>query len=110
MEPKTKATTCLCLRDGLQFANPSIVALAAYRIYGHRIVVADKDTDRGVVWGSRKGVVDKYLAQVDADMIINNVLEEVRAPLSHVQTDLMISTGYTHSLYNHVYYIPYMRG
>jgi len=72
---------CLCPLNGLQFANPSIVALAAYKVYGHRIVVADKDTDRSVMWGSKKEAVDKYLAEVDADMIINNVLDEVRAPL-----------------------------
>ena len=72
---------CLCPLNGLQFANPSIVALAAYKVYGHRIVVADKDTDRSVMWGSNKEAVDKYLAEVDADMIINNVLDEIRAPL-----------------------------
>ncbi|KAI5811092.1 hypothetical protein DFH27DRAFT_531396 [Peziza echinospora] len=72
---------CLCPLNGLQFATPSLVALAVYKIYGHRIVVADKETDRSVMWGSKKDAVDKYLAQVDADMIIDNVLEEVRAPL-----------------------------
>lgn len=58
--------------------------LAAFKIYGHRIIVADKDTDRSIMWGSKKEAVDKYLAQVDADMIINNVLEEIRAPLWHI--------------------------
>ncbi|KAF8425116.1 hypothetical protein EV426DRAFT_596394 [Tirmania nivea] len=72
---------CLCPVNGLRFANPSIVALAAYKVYGHRIVVADKDMDRSVMWGSKKEAVDKYLAEVDAGMIISNVLDEVRAPL-----------------------------
>lgn len=72
---------CLCPVNGLGFANPSIVALAAYKIYGHRIVVADANTDRSVMWGSNKEAVGIYLAQVDADMIINDVLEEIRAPL-----------------------------
>ena len=43
--------------------------------------MADKDTDRSVMWGSKKEAVNKYLAEVDADMIINNVLDEIRAPL-----------------------------
>lgn len=66
---------------GVDFLTPSVVCLAAKKVYRHRIVVARPEDDRSIQYGSHLSSVAMLLKGVDADQIINSVISEVEVPL-----------------------------
>ena len=65
----------------LNYCTPSLVALAARKIYPHRIVLANSKTERSLQWGSDPRVVDEILQGLTADDAIEATLSAVEAPL-----------------------------
>jgi hypothetical protein len=66
----------------LDFVTPALVSLAAFKVYNHRLEIAQKAEDeRSVLWGSSPAAVEEYLRQVDAEAVIEEVLNSVKAPL-----------------------------
>lgn len=59
---------------GIDFVTPSIVALAARKVFRHRIVVATPGDDRSLQYGSDLGAVSNILADVTPDSILDGVL------------------------------------
>ncbi|EPS32357.1 hypothetical protein PDE_07317 [Penicillium oxalicum 114-2] len=60
---------------GIDYLTPSIVALAARKVLRHRIIVANPDRDRSLLYGSDLQMVSRILANVTADSILDGVLE-----------------------------------
>ncbi|KAK6436873.1 hypothetical protein LTR95_006930 [Oleoguttula sp. CCFEE 5521] len=66
---------------GLDYVPPSLVALAARKVYGHRLVLATPQTERSLQWGSDPDGVSNLLEGVTVDDVIERVLEDTDAPL-----------------------------
>ncbi|GAB1314147.1 magnesium chelatase [Madurella fahalii] len=66
---------------GLDFVTPSLVALAAKKVYLHRIqVVADPERERSMQWGSELGAVRALLEGVGPEEVIEDVIGLVAVP------------------------------
>ncbi|KAL2368861.1 hypothetical protein BDBG_08311 [Blastomyces gilchristii SLH14081] len=74
-------TRCLAPLQRVDYVFPSLVALAARRVYRHRIYVAEPANDRSLMYGSSLKAVDLVLAGASPEMIIEEVLADVEAPL-----------------------------
>ncbi|KAF3400248.1 hypothetical protein DPV78_005495 [Talaromyces pinophilus] len=66
---------------GIDYLTPSVVCLAAKKVYRHRIVVAKPEDDRSLQYGSHLSSVAMLLKGVDPDQIIDSVISEVEVPL-----------------------------
>lgn len=74
-------TKSLATLHGLDYVTPSLVALAVKKIYMHRIVIVQPEEERSTQWGSRIDDVADLLEGVDAEVVIDDVLGSVEAPL-----------------------------
>ncbi|KAJ5160210.1 uncharacterized protein N7482_007214 [Penicillium canariense] len=59
---------------GIDYLTPSIVALAARKVFRHRIVVTAPGDDRSLQYGSDLAAVSHVLADVTPDSILDGVL------------------------------------
>ncbi|KAJ5122513.1 hypothetical protein N7526_009450 [Penicillium atrosanguineum] len=59
---------------GIDYLTPSIVALAARKVFRHRIVVANPEDDRSLQYGSGLGAISSVLVDVTPDSILDGVL------------------------------------
>lgn len=66
---------------GLDYVPPSLVALAARKIYPHRLVLATDKTERSLLWGSDPRAIRDLMQDVTIEDAIENVLGSVEAPL-----------------------------
>ncbi|KAK8189354.1 uncharacterized protein BKA78DRAFT_332437 [Phyllosticta capitalensis] len=66
---------------GLDFVTPSLVALAARKIYPHRIVLTTPENERSLQWGSDIEAVRQMLDGVVVEDVIDDVLAQVEVPL-----------------------------
>ncbi|OIW29804.1 hypothetical protein CONLIGDRAFT_680620 [Coniochaeta ligniaria NRRL 30616] len=74
-------TRSLAPLHGLDYATPSLVRLAARKVYLHRIRVVAPERERSVQWGSELAAVEAVLDGVGAGDVIEDVLGMVTAPL-----------------------------
>jgi len=58
-----------------------LVALAARKVFTHRILVATPETERSMQWGSDYSVVADALAGMTPERIVEEVLASVECPL-----------------------------
>ncbi len=63
------------------FVSPSLVALAARKIYPHRIELATPAEERSMQWGSEWGPVERMLQGKTPELILEEVLQAVEVPL-----------------------------
>ena len=78
-------TSC-CVRilpplHGLSYVTPSFVALAARKVFPHRIEITTAENERSMQWGSDLDAVTDSLKEIDPDTVIEQVLDEVDIPL-----------------------------
>lgn len=66
---------------GLNYVTPSLVALAARKIYPHRIAITTPERERSMQWGSQLEAVKAVLEGVTPEIVIEEVLESVEVPL-----------------------------
>jgi hypothetical protein len=66
---------------GLDYIPPSLVALAARKIYPHRIVLTAPEDERSMQWGSSLEAVKAVLDGVTGEDVIEEVLQSVEVPL-----------------------------
>ena len=59
---------------GIDYLTPSIVALAARKVFRHRIIVTAPSEDRSLQYGSDLHAVSHVLADVTPDSILDGVL------------------------------------
>jgi MoxR-like ATPase len=69
-----KLTRCLAPFHGLDYATPSLVALAARKIYLHRIQIVKPEKERSMQWGSDVDAVATLLEGIGAEDVIEDVL------------------------------------
>jgi MoxR-like ATPase len=65
----------------LTYAPPSLVDLAARKVYAHRLILATPNTERSLQWGSDFRAVEQVLKDVTVADAIESVLSSVEAPL-----------------------------
>ncbi|KAF1921295.1 hypothetical protein BDU57DRAFT_435431 [Ampelomyces quisqualis] len=65
----------------LDYISPSLIALAARKIYPHRIVITAPENERSMQWGSSLEAVKAVLDGVTAEDVIEEVLQSVEVPL-----------------------------
>lgn len=66
---------------GLDYVSPSLVALAARKIYPHRINITTPEKERSMQWGSSLEAVKAVLEGVTVEDVIEEVLQSVEVPL-----------------------------
>lgn len=66
---------------GIDFVTPSLVALAARKIFPHRILLVQPENERSLQWGSSLDAVREALDGVTVDDVIEDILEEVEVPV-----------------------------
>jgi hypothetical protein len=78
----THLARCLAPLHRIDYVTPALVALAARKVYLHRVrVVADPEKERSVQWGSSVDAVGAMLEHVGPEDVIEDVLDMVAAPL-----------------------------
>lgn len=66
---------------GLDYVTPALVALAARKVYLHRIKLVAPEHERSMQWGSDLAAVEAILEGVGPEEVIEDVLEVVAAPV-----------------------------
>ena len=66
---------------GLSYVTPSLVALAARKVFPHRVEIAASEDERSMQWGSDKNAVAAYLKDMTPEKVIEDILEQVEVPL-----------------------------
>ncbi|KAK4696517.1 hypothetical protein P7C71_g1412, partial [Lecanoromycetidae sp. Uapishka_2] len=72
---------CLAPLHGLKFVTPSLVALAARKIYSHRISILNAQDERSMQYGSDLAAVKTILEGITPEQVIDFVLDEIEVPL-----------------------------
>lgn len=72
---------CLAPLSGLDYVTPSLVAIAARKVYPHRIILTVPERDRSLQYGSELAAVKAMLEGVTPEAVIEDVLTAVEAPL-----------------------------
>jgi hypothetical protein len=65
----------------MAFVTPTLVALAAKKIYPHRIEIVESAKERSMQWGSDLNTVAAALEGVGPETVIEDVLGMVEVPL-----------------------------
>ncbi|RKF55611.1 hypothetical protein OnM2_088007 [Erysiphe neolycopersici] len=71
-----KLARCLATLHNLSFVTPSLITLAARKIYLHRIQIVKPKYERSMQWGSDIGAVAALLNGVTVEDILDEVLGE----------------------------------
>lgn len=77
----TDTNSALAPLHGLNYVSPSLVALAARKVYPHRITITSPEDERSMQWGSSLDAVKTVLEGVTAEDVIEEVLQSVEVPL-----------------------------
>ena len=72
---------CLAPLHGVDYATPALVALAARKVYLHRLEIAGPEAERSVQWGGDVRAVEALLEGVGPEEVIEDVLGMVAAPV-----------------------------
>lgn len=65
----------------MNFVTPSLVALAARKIYPHRLSICSPEKERSMQYGSDLEAVHKAMEGLTPDDVIEAVLNSVECPL-----------------------------
>lgn len=76
-----KLSRALAPLHNLDYIPPALVALAARKVYAHRLVLATADNEKSLLWGSDPEAVEELLRGVTVQDVIEEVLVSVEAPL-----------------------------
>ena len=78
-----RADNCRCLAPlhSLNYVTPSLVALAARKVFPHRISIATPNNELSMQWGSDYEAVKTMLDNSTPEDIIDEVLGNVESPL-----------------------------
>lgn len=74
-------TRCLAPLHGLNFVTPSLVSLAARKIYPHRTIITNATNERSLQYGSDLSAVSALLEGVNPELVLDEVLKRVDVPL-----------------------------
>ena len=65
---------------GIDYVTPSLVALAAKKVYPHRIIIALPSRERSTQYGTDLSTAFDLVNDLDAEKVIQNVLDRVDCP------------------------------
>lgn len=65
---------------GIDYVTPALVALAAKKIYPHRIVIASPSRERSTLYGTDVATAGDLLRDLDPHKVIQEVLDTVDCP------------------------------
>lgn len=74
-------TRCLAPLNRLAFVTPSIIALAAMKVYRHRMQIATVEQERSMQYGSDAAAVAEILRDLTPEIVIEQVLSMVEVPV-----------------------------
>jgi len=74
-------SSALAPLHGLDYVPPSLVVLAAHKIYPHRLVLATSSTEKSLQWGSDPSAVGRLLEGITIEGVIDDVLASFESPL-----------------------------
>ncbi len=74
-------SSALAPLHGLDYVSPSLIDLAARKIYPHRILITSPENERSMQWGSSLEAVKAVLDGVTVEDVIEEVLQTVEVPL-----------------------------
>ena len=66
---------------GLDYVPPSLVALAARKVYPHRVILATVETERSLLWGSDPEAIRALLDGLAEEEAVEEVLASVETPV-----------------------------
>ncbi|KAK5952064.1 hypothetical protein OHC33_006951 [Knufia fluminis] len=66
---------------GVDFVTPSLVMLAARKVYAHRIMIAEPARERSMQYGSDPAAVAELLQDLTPQLVIEEVLNTVQCPI-----------------------------
>ncbi|KAI6383656.1 hypothetical protein MCOR25_000106 [Pyricularia grisea] len=72
---------CLAPLHGLDFVTPSLVAMAAKKVYLHRIKMVEASAERSMQWGSDLAAVKAVLEDIGPEDVIEDVIAMVTPPV-----------------------------
>ncbi len=72
---------CLATLHSLNYVTPSLVALAARKVYPHQISITTPENERSMQYGSELAAVTAMLEGTTPEFIIDEVLAAVEVPL-----------------------------
>lgn len=70
----SNCSRCLVPLHDLTYATPSLMALAARKIYLHRIHIVKPEKERSMQWGSDLNAIKTLLEGIGAEDVIEDVL------------------------------------
>ena len=76
----TKYRSLAPLHD-LDFVTPSLVQMAARKVYRHRIAIVAPEDERSMQYGSNLAAISELLEGISSGMVIEEVLESIEVPL-----------------------------
>lgn len=65
----------------MQYSTPSVVALAAKKVYRHRLILSSPHEERSMQYGSAIAAVNGVLRELTADGIVEAVINSIACPL-----------------------------
>ncbi|MCJ1394802.1 hypothetical protein MMC18_007682 [Xylographa bjoerkii] len=65
----------------LDYVTPSLVQLAARKVYRHRIAIVAPEDERSMQYGSDLAAVSALLEHITPELVIEEVLESIEVPL-----------------------------
>ena len=71
---------CLAPLHGLDFVTPSLIAIAARKVYRHRLSLVKPEDERSMQYGSDLAAVEEYLKGLTPVDVIEDVLRTVDVP------------------------------
>jgi len=76
-----KLAKCLAPLHGLSYATPSLIALAARKVYLHRIYIVKPEKERSMQYGSDLEAVRALIGGIGPEEVIEHVLSGAEVPL-----------------------------
>lgn len=75
------AARALAPLHGIDYVTPALVALAARKVYPHRLVLTTASNERTLLWGSDPKAIGELLQGVQVEDVIEEVIGDVEVPL-----------------------------
>ncbi|KAL8358187.1 hypothetical protein RB598_002793 [Gaeumannomyces tritici] len=72
---------CMAALHRLDYVTPSLVAMAAKKIYLHRIRIVEPSKERSMQWGSELSAIETMLEETGPEEVMEDVLSVVTPPL-----------------------------
>jgi hypothetical protein len=66
---------------GINFVTPSLIELAAKKVFPHRLTIARPDQERSTQFGSNVEIIKQYVEGLSPELIIDNVIAKVPVPM-----------------------------